>query len=336
MAMTYLLDDPSPRVRLALAEALAAAADAPRSLMVSLAEDQPEIACTVIAQSPVLTDADLVDLIGKGNSLTRALVASRPQVSRAVAAALVEVGDAPEVLTLLENDGVAISRVSLKRIAERHGQCCDIRNLLLERTDLPADARHTLVKCVSDALSDFGFVRAAIGARRVERVAREANEAATVAIAGAVAHAEIPGLVEHLRVHGGLTPAFLMHALCSGKVDFIAGALVNLSGLEDKRVRSILATGRMHAVRALFEAAGLRRDISTIFVEATLLWREAASSTHETVLENVSSRLLKKFSAAAGELSVATELMAMVEKLHIANQRQSARSYAMSATLVAA
>lgn len=36
MAMTYLLDDPSPRVRLALAEALADAHDAPRAILFHL------------------------------------------------------------------------------------------------------------------------------------------------------------------------------------------------------------------------------------------------------------------------------------------------------------
>ena len=60
LAMSHLLDDPSPRVRLALAQALASSVDAPRSLVMALAEDEPEIACTIIAQSPVLSDEDLV------------------------------------------------------------------------------------------------------------------------------------------------------------------------------------------------------------------------------------------------------------------------------------
>ncbi len=41
MALNYLLDDPSPVVRLALAESLCASAAAPRTVVLSLAEDQP-------------------------------------------------------------------------------------------------------------------------------------------------------------------------------------------------------------------------------------------------------------------------------------------------------
>ena len=335
MAMTYLLDDPSPRVRLALAEALCEAAEAPREIMMSLADDQTEIACTVIARSPVLTDADLVELIAKGTATKRALVASRPSVSRMVSAALCEVGEREEMVTLLDNAGAAFSRFSLTRIAERMGTDTEIRNLLLDREDLPADARHVLMHRVSEALAGLDLVQAAIGARRMERVTREANEAGTVAIAGSVDTADIPALVEHLRLAGRLTPAFLMHALCAGKVDFMAGTLVNLSGLDDRRVRAILSGGRMHAVRALYEAAGLTRDISAVFVEATLMLRKLAKVANGSRLDNVTAQLLKAFQKPAASNAVVADLMDLVEKLHIAEQRQSARSYASTAGMAA-
>ncbi|PDT18058.1 hypothetical protein CO670_04485 [Rhizobium sp. J15] len=328
MAMTFLLDDPSPRVRLALAEAIAWSPDAPRGLVLSLAEDQPEVACHAITCSPLLSDADLVDLAARGNGATRMLIAARAHVTRPVAAALAEVGDEEELLCLLENDGAAISSQSLKRIAERLGDSCDIRNLLLDRSDLPADARQLLTQHVSNALVGLPLAQAAIGLQRLQRISREATEAAIVSIAGDIAPREIPDLVEHLRLNGRLTPSFLMHALCAGKVDFFAAAIVDLTGCGERRVRSILATGRMHAVRALYESAGLPRDISVIFVEATLLWRDAARKAPGSVLGNVCGRLLKKFRHPEGAHGAIGELLDMVEKLHLAEQRQSARVYA--------
>jgi uncharacterized protein (DUF2336 family) len=336
VAMTCMLDDPSPRVRLALAEALASSTEAPRPIIMSLAEDQPEIACTVIALSPVLTDADLVDLAGRGNDITRQLIAARPRLSRMVAAALAEIGDLFELVELLENRDASISRISLTRIAERKGHHADIRGLLLDRPDLPSDARHLLVQHVSAALSDWGLVRTCLSAGRIDHVAREARELATVMIAGAVPFEEVPALVEHLRASGQLTPAFLMHALCSGKVDFFAAAIVNLSGLDERRVRALLATGRMHAVRALFESAGLARDISTVFVEATLLWRKAAHSSSMAIVDTIPSQLLQKFRPSATHMTAIGALLEMVEKLHIAELRQSARSYASDLAMAAA
>ncbi|MGZ2456409.1 uncharacterized protein (DUF2336 family) [Rhizobium anhuiense] len=326
MAMTFLLDDPSPRVRLALAEAIAWSPDAPRSLILSLAEDQPEVACHAVTCSPLLSDADLVDLAARGNGATRMLIAARAHVTRPVSAALAEVGDEEELLCLLENDGAVISSLSLKRIAERLGYCCDIRNLLLDRSDLPADARQLLTQHVSNALVGLPLAQAAIGLQRLQRISREATEAAIVSIAGDIAPREIPDLVQHLRLNGRLTPSFLMHALCAGKVDFFAGAIVDLTGCSERRVRSILATGRMHAVRALYESAGLPRDISVIFVEATMLWRDAARKAPGSVLGNVCGRLLEKFRHHDAHGAIG-ELLDMVEKLHVTEQRQSARVY---------
>ncbi|PLU82564.1 hypothetical protein BMJ22_11460, partial [Sinorhizobium medicae] len=54
MAMTFLLDDPSPKVRLSLVEALADCPTAPRAIIKALAQDQPEIAYIAISRSPVL------------------------------------------------------------------------------------------------------------------------------------------------------------------------------------------------------------------------------------------------------------------------------------------
>ncbi|TIX89064.1 DUF2336 domain-containing protein [Rhizobium sp. P44RR-XXIV] len=335
MAMTYLLDDPSPRVRLALAEAVARSSDTPRNVILSLAEDQPEIAGQIILFSPVFTDADLVDLALHGSDVTRILIASRGQVPRMACAALAEIGGETEILCLLENDGALLSQASLKRIAERLGDCADIRGLLLSRDSLSSDIRHLLMRRVGEALSESSLIQTVIGAGRLQQVTREASESATVAIAGSAQHEQLPDLVEHLRQSGWLTPAFLMHALCSGKVDFFACAITNLSGCDERRTRSIISRGRAHAIRALYESAGLSRDISTVFVEATLTWRDASRANGGAMLENVSSLLMRKFRLSE-QPAAATQLLDMVEKLANAERRQAARGFAALATLAAA
>ncbi|MDL2407324.1 DUF2336 domain-containing protein [Rhizobium calliandrae] len=336
MAMTYLLDDPSPRVRLALAEAVARSPHAPRNVILSLAEDQPEIAGQVILLSPVFTEADLVDLVLRGSSVTRVLIASRGRVSRSVCAALAEIGGEIETLCLLENDGASLSRAALKRLAERLGDSAEIRGLLLDREALPSDVRHLLMRHVGEALAGSNLVQATIGTARLQQVNREAGVAATVSMAGTVQHEDIPDLVEHLRQAGWLTPAFLMHALCSGKIDFFAGAITNLSTCDERRVRSILSSGRVFAVRALYESAGLPRDISTVFVEATLIWREASRTHGGAMLENVSARLRCKFRSSQQSPTAAVQLLDMVEKLANAERRQTARTFAALAALAAA
>src|SRR5476649_837544 len=67
IGMTSLLDDHSALVRRALAEALAGASDAPHHIVLALASDQSEVSSVVLARSPVLTDAELVDCAAIGD-----------------------------------------------------------------------------------------------------------------------------------------------------------------------------------------------------------------------------------------------------------------------------
>lgn len=336
MAMTYLLDDPSPQVRLALAEVLAGEARAPRALMVSLAEDQPEIASAVILHCPVLTDADLVDIAGRGTMESRALIAARSEVSVAVAAALAEIGDAAELEVLLENPGARFATFTLRRIAERHGHCERIRARLLDRNDLAIGVRQLLVQFVADALAGSDLVIGAIGSRRIERIAREAGDSATIALLADVHGEELYRLTDQLRAAGRLTPAFLMHALCAGRTDFFSSAMVAISGLEERRVRSILATGRFHALRALLESAGISREISPIFVDAVMLWRTLIQSAEGFELDHIAHRLVSRYRGTPHLSDAARALTDMIERLAIAEERRLARDYASGVALAAA
>lgn len=334
-AMTYLLDDPSPKVRLSLAQALASSPVAPRYIIVSLAQDLPDIACLVIVHSPVLRDTDLVELVGTGTTITRSLIAARPLLDQGACAALAEVGDVMELSILLENGSARITPFTLRRIAERHADDTEIRDLLLQRDDLPAEVRCTLIGHVGAALAASNLVCYAMPPARLTGVLRDASEAATVLIAGDVRGDDMSALAEHLRAKGELTPAFLMNLLCSGKLAFFAEALSNLSGLHERQVHSILVTGRHHAMKALFQSAGLSGPVLDIFMEATLIWRDVAQMPYVNPISAVASGLLAKFADTDADATM-RELLSMVERLQMAEQRSRVRSLSTSIVAEAA
>src|SRR6201986_2546343 len=61
-----LLDDPSSLVRQAMAEVFARSAEAPAAIVQALSVDQPNVALPVLEHSPLLIDADLVDIVANG------------------------------------------------------------------------------------------------------------------------------------------------------------------------------------------------------------------------------------------------------------------------------
>ena len=73
-ALTFLLDDPSPKVRQALAEVFSTSAIAPSQIINALAADQIEISSLVILRSPLLTDIDLIDRVALGDDGAQQLV----------------------------------------------------------------------------------------------------------------------------------------------------------------------------------------------------------------------------------------------------------------------
>jgi uncharacterized protein (DUF2336 family) len=256
-AMVMLLDDPSPLVRGALAEALAVSEDAPPSIVLALAGDQPEIATTVLERSPLLLDADLVDIVGSGNAASQAAVARRAGLPCAVAAAIAEVGSAESCLLLIENPDATLAPFSLDRIVERFGHLAAIREAMLADEELPLSTRQALVVKLSETLARFVSAREWLAHPRAERVAREACEKATVALAAETAAREVRPLVTHLRKSGQLTAGLVLRALLSGNISLFEEALAELADMPLARVAGLVHDRSGKGLRALFGRAGM-------------------------------------------------------------------------------
>ena len=325
MAAAYLLDDLSPKVRMSLAESLADDPYAPRPVVLALTDDRPDIAAEIVARSPVLTDNDLIDIIGRGAREVRAAVAMRKSVSAPVAAALVEIGGKIDIALLLRNEHASLTPHVMVRLASRCGSDPTIRELMLDRCDLPATARTILIEKAGDAIAASGLVQAVLSTRKRDRVRREACDAALIRVLGDATEAELIEVTDYLRDEGRLSTLFLLHALCAGRTLFFAEAVSNLSGVSRFRARSILASGRPRAVRALIEAAGINRTLSGVFSEAVAIWRETGSDLPGT--SGIFLTLAERCRRIDCVSESASALVDAIERLAIAEMRQMAQAY---------
>ncbi len=254
--LTLLLDDPSPKVRLALAEAFSTSAHAPVHIVASLARDQIEVATYILGRSTSLSDADLIDCVAGGCGEAQRIIAARPRVSLAVSAAIIEIGEAVAVLELLSNTQAQIADISFRRLIERLGHIGEIRALLVEDERLPADCRHALAIRIADALCQMDMVTALMGERRAKRVTQEACVRASISLIAATPSEEYPALIEHLQLRGDLTTAFVIRIVAAGKIDFFGAILVALSGYNLGRVRSLLIDGRAYGAQCTVRRGG--------------------------------------------------------------------------------
>ena len=331
-ALTLLLDDPSPKVRLALSEALSLSRHAPPQIVKALAEDQPDVAAMVLARSPLLSDADLIDRVASGDMDVQCLVAMRPRLSMAVAAAIAEIAAAKPCLELLANDGAGIAALSFRRLAERHGDDPGLREALLADRRLPPDCRHLLLVKLGDALGRSPLVLALMGRNRAERVTREACLRASLTLIEHTASEEHPALVEHLRMRGDLTASFIIRAVAHGKIDFLGAVLVALTGQGTGRIRALLAGGRDVAVAAVLRKAGLAEATHAPILRALRVWRDVANGQRVAGAQEVSWLMLETVDAAAarGASKALDEIAALLKSIHLDALRENAREHALA------
>jgi uncharacterized protein (DUF2336 family) len=256
-ALLMLLDDASPLVRQAMAEVFARSAEAPAVIVQALSLDQPSVALPVLEHSPLLVDADLVDIIATGNCETQCAIARRINLPASVGAAIAEVGTAAAALELIENAYAEVAPFSWDRIVERHGHLAAIRESMLVLEDLPGATRVALVAKLSDTLAQFVVARNWLSADRAIRMANEARDRSTMNIAANSRGEDIGSLVRHLRATGQLTAGLILRALLSGNLELFDHALSELSGLPQARVSALLNGRGGASVQALLQRAGL-------------------------------------------------------------------------------
>ena len=275
-ALTAVLEDSSPLVRRALAEAFASAVDAPHHCVLALAHDQPEIAALVLERSPVLSDQDLIDCAAACAGAAQIAIARRPKLSSLVSAALAETACAEALKALAENAGAEVPEFSLRRMLERFGADAGLREALLARAGLPACVRVDLVCAGASALTAFVRDCGWLPGDRAERLRRDASERAIIDIALAEAQDDsLDGALEmarHLRVAGRLTPALMLRALLSGDRCLFEAALAELAGQPLARAAGFVRFHQGSGFQALFDRARMPPNLLPVFQAA--LWAQ--------------------------------------------------------------
>jgi uncharacterized protein (DUF2336 family) len=328
-AMIMLLDDPSPLVRRALSEVFASSQAAPHVIVHALAADQPDIAVPILERSPLLRDADLVDLVATGHPESQSTIASRFLLPRAVSAAVAEVGAAQACLALLENPDADIAPFSIDRIVERFGHLAPIRENLLGRDDLPANTRQAVLAKLSQTLAGFVSARQWLSPDHAEYAAREACEKATIALAAETPYEEVGTLISHLRESGQLTAGMILRAMLSGNVVLFEEALAELSGLPIESVAAYIHDRSISGFQALYRKAGLPDAAYTAFREAIAAMREGLLLGEQHDMARLKRRMVDRVltrcsEEAEGEL---VPLITSLQRLAVEAARDEARLF---------
>lgn len=275
-ALVGFLDDPSVRVRGALAYGLLHAPEAPRPIIQALLQDSAVIARAVAQYSPVLLEVDLMGLIRTGDAAMLFSISQREHLSQRVAEALLESGHRQVQLRLIERPDVRLSGTSLLALAEGGGATdAELRGALLARDDLPGEARLILVGAVAQALRTSRMVSGAVFGPRLDRLLRDASDTALTAIGEREAAMNRAPYASQLVERQRVSTRVMLHALVQGHVLFFAECVAELAEVPRAKVYSLLQSGSRPALNALFARSGLADAVRNLLCRLIAHARQA-------------------------------------------------------------
>jgi uncharacterized protein (DUF2336 family) len=265
-------------IRQRLAEKLATAAWAPAALINILALDDIEIARPVIAQSPVLQDADLIRLLVDATLEHQIEVARRPRLGPPVIAAILQQSE-PAVLTALAGNSTAeVSPQDLSTLVAICERVTALSFPLARHPRLTDDLARSLYAWVGQALRQslterFDLDTEALDAALAQS-AREAHGGVALQIDGAMVRPRQGEqedmerrLIAKLDVAGQLRPGYLLRALREQKLSLFVGGLTTLGRFEPAHVQRAVDADKPELLALACAAVGIDRSVFPTILE---------------------------------------------------------------------
>lgn len=264
--LRVLAQDAAELVRRALAVTLRASPKMPRDVALKLANDVESVALPVLANSPMLTDADLVTIVRASGARKQTAVASRPVLSPIVAGVIVQEAAGEAVRRVVANAGAAIDERMLEDVLVRFPGDSEIAASMVYRPSLPIHIAEKLVNAVAGAAFDHLVNHHALPPQLAIDLATGARERASIDLIEQAGRApDLTRFVQQLALNGRLTPSFVIRALCLGHMGFVEQSLAEMSGLPLRKAWTLLHDAGPLGLKALYDRAGMPAGLYTAF-----------------------------------------------------------------------
>lgn len=258
-----------------VAKLLAPLERAPGTVVVKLANDDIEVAKPLLEFSNVLSDDDLIDIIGRQSEEHRVAIAGRANVPERVGEAIVEHGGTPSVVRLVRNSNAEFDKATLEKLVERAARDLELAADLRNRPEIDwKSLRSEIDSVASKVLETLGEVDKRfdpVAAGKVNAVVynRLRNRAGFSATEWKVAYNQVKALSDRKQLDDRALSRFARF----GYGHHAAAALTVMLRVAPEVFVKWLASQDYVAITVALKAAGLSPDLFEAIV-ATLPWRD--------------------------------------------------------------
>lgn len=264
--LRQIIHDVEMSVRRQLADRLSLNANAPRELVMALANDDIEVAHPILLGCNILHDADLIEIIQHRTMQHQLAIAMRRNLSESVTDALVETGNHGVIKTMIENPDARLSRTTMEYLVEQAKRMDTYQNPLLARPDLDPELAKRMYWWVSAALRKHIVEHFEIDPTELDQ-SIESTVKEVMTRDTAPASSKPMELAEQLESEGKITADLMVKVLRQGEIPLFEAMFSKRSGLRLRLLRRLLFEPGGEALAVACKGIDIpKSDFASIFM----------------------------------------------------------------------
>jgi uncharacterized protein (DUF2336 family) len=289
-----LARDVEVSVRASLSRGLRHSSNLPRDVARKLADDVESVALPMLADSLVLTDRDLVEIVGYGSALKHEAIASRPNLTETVTGALIDQAAEPAVTVLMGNTTAAITEDKLNHAVTRFAGSTRIKEAMVLRENLPVTVAERLVTMVSEALQTHLVKVHALAPATAADIVLKSREHEIIRLSQGASDTGLRQMVAQMERNGRLTPSLILRALCTGDIGFFEAAMATKADISVENSQILIHEQSGRGLDALYRKAGMPEALYGAIRAAVDIVDEVGFDGEPHDLERFRSRIITR------------------------------------------
>jgi uncharacterized protein (DUF2336 family) len=300
-----LARDVEVKVRAAVSHSLRSSPHLPRDVALKLAEDIDLIALPLLAESLVLTDEDLVDLVRRGTPRRQETIAARPNLNETVSDALISHAAEPAVVVLMGNQTARIAEDSLNRAVTRFASSDPVKSAMVARHTLPITVSERLVALVSKELQQHLVKVHALSPGIASDIILRSREHAVIRLSLGSNEAELGRMVAQMHHSGRLSPTLMLRALCTGDIAFFEAAMAVKSDVPVANAQILIHEPSRRGLAAIYRKAAMPEQLFDAVRTAVEVVDETGFDGDPRDLERFRARVITRILTLAETIDTA-------------------------------
>lgn len=275
--MHKMVRDAEMAVRKIIAEQVAKLPDAPGNLVKLLANDEFEVAYSILHESAVLKDEDLIEVIQHRTREHQLTIAVRSNVSESVSGALVETGNESVITTLLKNSGASISLATMEYLIEESKRVDAFQEPILRREDLDPELAKRMYLWVSAALRKYILKNFDLDQSILDDLLEKSAQSTYGSL-----KSKSDKLAQEVDKEGLGLEKMMIRALRDGEIFLFEAMFRRLTRLRNTLVKRILFEPGGEGLAIACKAASMKpEDFSTIYTLSRISITPSGRISHE-------------------------------------------------------